>query len=1094
MLDNDKRPERRTALIAKELQSLNIDIAALQETRLEKQGNIREEVYSFYWIGKEEGRRDAGVAFAIKNDIASKLPSMPKGVTERIMTLRLPIGKERFLTLINVYAPTMTYPDEDKEAFYRLLSTTIDKVPTADKLIVLGDFNARVGKDFSTYKGVLGKHSKGNKNSNGDLLLSLCTQKDLCITNTFFDQPDKNFFSWMHPRSKHWHLLDYILTRREDLPEILCTKSMRGPECSTDHYLIRTQIRPRPQFKRRKTPPGISKRLNTNSLTDKSVKAQLSSAITKHLRDSRPDENHPIEVEENWVRLKEGIYSAASETLGKPEKRSKDWFEDNDENIQKLIDVKNRAHRKFLLINNNQTKAALSKAKADLQRSIRKMKDDWWNKKAEELQCMADRHDTHGLFDSLRSIFGPRTNAIAPIKSADGTTLHTDLMEIKQRWKDHFSTLLNQEGSADPDACLNLSHIHQRSDLAVPISAEEINKAILGTKSGKAPGLDGIPAEIYKDGGPELREQLLNLYNDCLERGALPQDFKDALIVTVYKKKGDRNECGNHRGISLLVIAGKILAKIILSRIRDLSETVLPESQCGFRTNRSTIDMIFTLRQLQERSIEQQRPLYIVFVDFSKAFDTVDRETLWKILKTYGCPDVLIKLIREFHDGMSGRVSIGGDISDPFEVKHGVKQGCVLAPTLFALYLAAVLKTMSIDLSSGVYIKSRVDGGGLFNLARLKSERHTRKECIRELLYADDSALVSNNLEEIQEITNRFAEAAKVFGLKMNISKTEFLFQPSPDTHYPTHPSVSVDGTQLKEATTFPYLGSMISNSASADVEVERRIQASNKSFGALHKRLWSRHDVKLETKMKVYNAAVIPSLLYATEALTLYQRHIYLLTSAQLRHLRALLGISWKDKISNIEVLKMAGTVSVEAEIIASQLRWAGHVHRMPDYRLPKQILYGELYDGERKRGGQKIRYKDTLKRNMKKCNLDPDTWEDLAKNRTEWRKAVDESKNYIEDMRLEKYQKAHERRHNELEMSTFQCSICKKFCRSNAGLVAHKRTCAKRNAPAPMATDPLTVFNCPHCLTAFKTQRSLYSHMRTHHRNFISWCSYFT
>ena len=136
----------------------------------------------------------------------------------------------------------------------------------------------------------------------------------------------------------------------------------------------------------------------------------------------------------------------------------------------------------------------------------------------------------------------------------------------------------------------------------------ELDKAILETKSGKAPGLDGIPADIYKYGGTELKELLLSLYNTCLENGTLPQDFRDALIVTVYKKKGDRSDCGNHRGISLLSIAGKILAKIILGRLLMISE-VLPESQCGFRANRSTIDMIFTLRQLQEKSMEQHRPL-----------------------------------------------------------------------------------------------------------------------------------------------------------------------------------------------------------------------------------------------------------------------------------------------------------------------------------------------------------------------------------------------------------------------------------------------------------------------------------------------------
>ena len=147
-------------------------------------------------------------------------------------------------------------------------------------------------------------------------------------------------------------------------------------------------------------------------------------------------------------------------------------------------------------------------------------------------------------------------------------------------------------------------------------------------------------------------------------------------------------------------------------------------------------------------------------MDFSKAFETADRKTLWKILKIYGCPEELIKLIREFHYGRSGRVSIGSNISDPFEVQHGVKQECVHQ---HCLPYAAVLETMSNNLNRSVYIKTRVDGGGLFNLAWSKSEKHTRKTCIRELLHADNSALVSNSLEEVQEITNRFADAAKLF-------------------------------------------------------------------------------------------------------------------------------------------------------------------------------------------------------------------------------------------------------------------------------------------------------------------------------------------
>ena len=128
--------------------------------------------------------------------------------------------------------------------------------------------------------------------------------------------------------------------------------------------------------------------------------------------------------------------------------------------------------------------------------------------------------------------------------------------------------------------------------------------------------------------------------------------------------------------------------------------------------------MIFTLRQLQEKAVEQQQSLYMVFIDLSKAFDTVDRSTLCTLLRRYGCPETFVKIIQEFHDGMAGAVSIGGSTTDPFEISHGLKQGCV--PTLFTLFLAALLSTVSEHLSTGVFIRTRSDGK-LFKLARLKA-------------------------------------------------------------------------------------------------------------------------------------------------------------------------------------------------------------------------------------------------------------------------------------------------------------------------------------------------------------------------------------
>jgi len=266
-------------------------------------------------------------------------------------------------------------------------------------------------------------------------------------------------------------------------------------------------------------------------------------------------------------------------------------------------------------------------------------------------------------------------------------------------------------------------------------------------------------------------------------------------------------DCGNHRGISLLSIAGKILAKVVLMQLHKISEDVLPESQSGFRRGRGTVDMIFAFRQLQEKAMEQNMPLYAVFVDFTKAFDTVDRVALWRVLPKYGCSPKLLAIVKAFHIGMKATVSISGNNSDAFEVLHGVKQGCVLAPTLFAMYLAAMLENMPSNLNKGIFIRTRTDGG-LFNLSRLQSHRKILMQCIRELLYADDSALVAHSLEDIQEIMDAFAKSSAEFGLTINAQKTEVLYQPPPgQPHVPTN--VLLNRTPLNDVTMFRYLSSI---------------------------------------------------------------------------------------------------------------------------------------------------------------------------------------------------------------------------------------------------------------------------------------------
>jgi len=172
--------------VARELDRYKVDIAALSETRCADKGQLTETGggYTFFWSGRtRKERREAGVGFAIKTTHVHKLACIPEGLNDRLMKMQLPLGQKTNATSISAYAPTMTNPNEIEDRFYEELDSLIASVPKSERLIILGDFNARVGNDHQAWPRTIGKHGVGKCNSNGLLLLSLCASHDLAIFN-----------------------------------------------------------------------------------------------------------------------------------------------------------------------------------------------------------------------------------------------------------------------------------------------------------------------------------------------------------------------------------------------------------------------------------------------------------------------------------------------------------------------------------------------------------------------------------------------------------------------------------------------------------------------------------------------------------------------------------------------------------------------------------------------------------------------------------------------------------------------------------------------------------------------------------------------
>ena len=220
------------------------------------------------------------------------------------------------------------------------------------------------------------------------------------------------------------------------------------------------------------------------------------------------------------------------------------------------------------------------------------------------------------------------------------------------------------------------------------------------------------------------------------EKEEIPAEWKEGYLIKI-PKKGDLSRCDNYRGITLLSVPGKILNRIILERMKGKVDQILREQQAGFRQDRSCTDQVATQQIIVEQSIRWNSSLDVNFVDYEKAFDSVDMETLWKVLRHYGVPKKLVNMIRNCYEGMSCRVIHEGQLTKNFEVRTGVRQGCLLSPFLFILVIDWVRKTATKEKRNGI--------------------QWTMLTQLDDLDFADDLALLSHSHRQMQERPPKYA-------------------------------------------------------------------------------------------------------------------------------------------------------------------------------------------------------------------------------------------------------------------------------------------------------------------------------------------------
>ncbi|VDM02090.1 unnamed protein product [Schistocephalus solidus] len=412
------------------------------------------------------------------------------------------------------------------------------------------------------------------------------------------------------------------------------------------------------------------------------------------------------------------------QVLGRARRQHQDWFDDNDADINNLLAEKNGLHKAYMDLRTDTTKAAFFRCRRLVQQRPREMQDVWMVRKAEKI-----------------------------------------------------------EGFISDAAIDRLPQVDTNNDLDLPPSLPETIRAVQQISSGKAPGSNAIPPEVYKHGGPRLLAGLTTLLQDMWRQGQVPQDFKDATIVPHYKRKGIQQLCDNHRGIAVLKIAWKIFTRILLNRLNGhLEQGLLPESKCGFHRHHGTTDMIFAARQLQEKCKEMRTHLYTTFVDLTKAFDTVNHEGLWKVMQKFGFPE---------------------------RFKH-----MVLSCSLLCFYR---------DEQPGIRIAYRTDGH-LLNSRRMQALTRVSTATVHDLLFAEDYALNTVTEVDMQRSMDLFSAGCANFGLTISTAKTVVMPQLPPSAECNAS-RINVNGAQPKNVENFAYLGSTLTRNTRIDAQRVARWQ-----------------------------------------------------------------------------------------------------------------------------------------------------------------------------------------------------------------------------------------------------------------------------
>ena len=1010
-------------------------ICGLQETHWLGSGRFTAGGHTFLFSGNATGRAQ-GVALALGPGAAAALLRW-EALGPRLMYAVLQLEKDLKLWVVVGYAPTDADADEaKKDAFYEALGELVGAATTREVVLILGDFNAQVGSDYSSWAGTMGRHSAPRAalgrpgpsgtgqaqrkcscqptmhSGNGLRLLSFCRHHGLVVASTLHQRRRRYKITWRHPRpSASGTAIDHILIsahHRSSITQARVYRSVRysrpqlDEDCSssssssssgsgsstcgagpsgTPHNLLGGTLHLRLSTVPRAARDAAAGRFATQRLQHQPT------ALAFALECSNGFEALVCEEADEYSAGCSIILAAASKVLGPAPRPGKRRSGELDAATRALIDAKAAtAARCVAVLDAGERAAALrlhKQASRRVSKAFKRLGEAELEREGRQLEQLVAGGKSFEANRQLRRIVGRGEHASPDSALVDSLGKRVTEPEAKAElcavfFDKVYNCAVDVEIPADqppapppppepppstrpppePPPPFSKEWAHS---LPVPggtewlhlISTEEpthleVVAAISMLSNNKSPGVDGVTAELLQHGGDRVVHWLHRLILRAWDTGKAPLEWKRARIVLLHKG-GSLALLDNYRGISLLDVCGKVYTKLLHLRLRDAMDANLSECQMGFRSQRSCTDATWVAAHLTTWSKEHNTPLYICFVDLKKAYDSVNRRALWFALLRQGVPPKLVDLLEDLHSGSTATIKAFGAESRAFGIHGGVRQGCNIAPTLFNIFLDFVVQQAAAQIgpTAGVKVAFAFKGRPfLADVGELPDHVF-----ISMLLYADDMVLFATTPEEIERYVRIFEATTQRWGLAINVGKTKLWCLASNNNAAPPCPEITIRGTTVQVVEDFTYLGTALSTTGSFEHEVNTRLARGHGKFAQMRD-IFQNKSLKVSTKMLFYRSFVVPTLLYGCESWALDAVMVQKLHVLHMNFLRRILGISIMDKVPNSTILQQCGIPDISSLMSRIRTRWIGHVARMEDNRLPKQILFGRLPVGHRGRG----------------------------------------------------------------------------------------------------------------------------------------------